>query len=505
MIMYMRRLRIIVLLLLGISSYANAQKLSFDEKYIKVGVFTNEWPQLWINDPNLRNLGTLYVPDNGTPQQMEAYLNERNVGKHVLDILFQRDSKGLHMNSLYNQALQNTTIEEIEVAMQDASAETKDVLKREISRQILKNNYVVIFQTIIKKKKNGQTKLNRNGEPKKEKHWLVFHVDIDDRIIEQAFLNWKKTAVYDQIQVPVKFVAKGEVPGMMSYENELMFDIAKKVPAFAVRGSVYSRRPFLVRTTSKQGVKKKDRFFIYRFVENKNGEIYSKKVSTARVTDVNDESTRLFTISGRYASTKRGDVAVLKDRHILSLSVAGQGSFGNDPRYGGRIQLEILCGFSKMGLAQYFLTNIDYNRYKREPEGVWWNEEKSVRPILQNASFSMGYGVGINFLGRFELMPYVLAGYQMSFMTHLDDGCIWNHDSEIWETIRSTKKNESKLGHSFITHGGARLSMNIWYPVQLFVGADYNLTLGIREGFKPATRQHELDRLNVYAGLRFHF
>lgn len=502
----MRKLRIILLLLLGINLYVNAQELSFDEKYIKVGVLTNEWPTLWRNDPNLRKLGTLPIYSNGTPQQIETRLNEQNVGKRVLDILFQRDSEGLHMDRLYNQALQNTTIEEIEVAIQDASAETKDVLKKDISRQILKNNYVVVFQTIVKTKKNGEPKTKKNGDPKTKKMWLVFHIDIDDEIIDQAFLNWKSPEKYDLIKVPVRFMAKGEVPSMFSYEGEMLFDIAKKVPAFAVRGPVYSRRPFLARTTSKQGVKKKDRFFIYRFVENKRGEIYSKKVSTARVTDVNDESTRLFTISGRYASAKRGDVAVLKDRHRLSLSVAGQGSFGNDPRYGGRIQLELLCGFSKTGIAQYFLTNIDYNRYKREPENVWWNEDGMVRPTLQNASFSIGYGIGFNFLGRFELMPYILTGYQMSFMRHLNDGYVWNHDTEQWETVRVSKKGDgSKLGRSFITHGGARLSMNIWYPVQLIIGADYNLTLGMRKGFEPATRQHELNRLNIYAGLRFHF
>ena len=493
----MRKLRIILLLLLSINLYANAQKLSFDEKYIKVGVLTNKWPKLWTSDPNLRNLGTLHVPTSGTPQQLEARLNKQNVGKQVLDILFQRDSDGLHMDRLYDQALQSTTIEEIEVSMQDASAETKDVLKREISRQILKNNYVVVFQTISWTTKKGKTKT--------KKFWQVFHIDINDRIIDQAFLNWENPEKYDLIQVPVKFIATGEAPGNYYGEEELMFDIAKKVPAFAVRGSVYSRRPFLARTTAKQGVKKKDRFFVYRFVENKKGEIYSKKVSTARVTDVNDESTRLFTISGRYASTKRGDVAVLKDRHTTSLTIAGQGSFGDDPRYGGRIQLEVLCGFSKAGIAQYFLTNIDYNRYRREPENVWWNEDEMVRPTLQNASFSIGYGAGFNFLGRFELMPYILIGYQMSFMRHLNDGYVWNHDAEQWETIKPTKKNEWKLGNSFITHGGVKLSMNIWYPVQLIVGADYNLTLGIRDGFKPATRQHELNRLNAYAGLRFHF
>ena len=121
----------------------------------------------------------------------QAYGNEQNVGKRVLDILFQRDNEGLHMDRLYDQALQNTTIEEIEVAIQDASAETKDVLKKEISRQILKNNYVVVFQTISWTTKRKKTKT--------KKFWHVFHIDINDRIIDQAFLNWENPENYNLI------------------------------------------------------------------------------------------------------------------------------------------------------------------------------------------------------------------------------------------------------------------------------------------------------------------
>lgn len=491
----MKKLQIILLLILVLSTHINAQNLSFDAKYIKVGVISNEWPRQMSENPNFRNLGELFISFNGDEKldakQLTEDLNRQRVGKLVLDKLFQRDNQGLHIDSLYNEALKNTTIEEIEIALQDISAETKDILKKDISRQLLKNNYIVVFQTVKKK---------RGDKVKTKKYWQVFHVDIDTRIIEQVFLNWETPQDYDQIEVPVSFVAEGKVPREIKGENELVFDIAKKVPAFAIRGSAYSRVPFLARTNSRQGVKNKDRFYIYRFKEKKAGKIYSKKICTARATDIDNESTRLFTISGRYASIKKGDIAVQRDRHKSSLSVTGQYSSGNDSRYGGRLQYEHLLHFSKHGIAQYFLTSVDYNAYEKEPEGIWWDNYGGIQPRLNNAALTLGYGTGINLLGRMELMPYILAGYQYSFLLGASENpTYWDHSLEKWDDLTKTS------GHAIVGYAGIKLSANLWYPVQLTAGADYNLTTSSTSAFKPVLSRHKKNRLNVYAGLRFHF
>ena len=231
---------------MALSLCMQAQKIAFDAKYIKVGVVTNiSLPQI-ENNANIRNLGQINY-QNIYEKKVDGNiiadkLNQEKVGKIVLDRLLKRDSRGrLNMNSLYDEALNNTTLQETEVAMQDISAETKDVLKKEISYQLLKNNYIIIIQEIPKKK-----------DPQKSKwYWQAFHVDIDDRIIQQVFLNWENPAIYDEINVPVSFVGEGRY-----YTDSFMFDLGKKVPAFAIRGSVFSRHPFLAYTTAQQGVKK---------------------------------------------------------------------------------------------------------------------------------------------------------------------------------------------------------------------------------------------------------
>lgn len=483
----MKRIYLVFQFLLFMGTITYAQKLSFDSKYIKVGVMSNEWPSCMANNPNLRNLGTL----QGTT------FDQDRIGKQVLDILFQRDGSGLHMDRLYEDALQNTTVEELEVALWDASAESKDVLKREIAHQLLKNNYIVIFRTEQRKKKNGT--------PKIKKYWSVYHVEIDDRIIQQAYLNWQNPSAYDQIQVPVKLIAQGKVPKNSFDNNELVYDIAKKVPAFAVRGPVTSRYPFIARMGKDMGVKNMNRIYVYRFKENADGELYSKKVCTTRTTEVSGESNRMYMISGRFPSTKKGDVAVIKDRHRSSISLLGQGSLGNDKRIGGRLQYEYLLDFSKHGIAQYLIGAIGYNRHDKEPDGIWWDESRTIQPTLNNADISIGYGIGFNFLGRVELMPYVMGGYQYTFITGGNNPMYyWDNQEERWSDLYGINDNAGLSDNGFVGHAGAILSVNIWYPLQLSIGADYNLSTKSSK-LEPFLDRHTLNRLNLYAGFRLHF
>ena len=493
----MKKSILLLTLLLAYSVSANSQKLTFDSKYVKVGVMSNERTSCMTNNPNIRVIGNL----------RSSYFNKENIGKEVLDSLFMRDSQGLHMDKLYEQALQNTTIEELEVALKDASAEVQDILKREVAHQLLKNNYIIVFEKRQKRKKV-------------KKYWVAYHVEIDDRIIEQAYLNWRNPNLYDQIHVPVKKVAEGKVPKNSTDDNELVYDIAKKVPAFAVRGPVTSRFPFTARMGGDMGVKKTSRIYVYRFTEGNNGDYYSKKVCTTRATQISKDATRMYMISGSFPSTKKGDVAVLKDRHRSSVSVMGQGSFGEDARIGGRLQYEYLLSFSSKGIAQYLITAVGYNRHTKEPAGVWWDETKTIQPTLNNANISVGYGAGFNFLGRLEIMPYILAGYQYSFLTGGNDPMYyWDNEYQypgddqigLWRDLyfrglnsSHTEEDKGLYYHSFIAHGGVRLCVNLWYPLQLMVGADYNVATG-KSSMAPLIDRHTLNRINLYAGLRLHF
>lgn len=499
-----------IILFLSICAYA--QKVTFDYKYVTVGVYSNciEWPKTMRNDNNFRYLGTsLPQYDIRENKNVEAELNNSGIGKKILDILLERDYSGLHMDRLYEQALRNTTIEEWEVAIKDVSAETKDILKREVAHQLLKNNYIVVFQT--------NTRNRRNKEPKKINRWAVYHVEITDKIIEQAYSNWRTPSKYDLITVPIKYVAKGRI--RKSFDNDnLVFKIAKKVPAFAVRGPLTNVLPHTARITRQHGVKNGDRICIYKIKENRKGDIFSKKVCWTRASAVDNISCKMFKIAGNMPSIKKGEIAVLRDRKRSSISLLGDYSGGNDARVGGRFQYDYMFHCWNGGITNYLIASLGYNHYKKEPLGIWWGDTQGIQPMLVQYDITGGYGMGFNLLGRIEMMPYIMFGQSFINVTNIKDETFtyWDSVAEKWVTENTTYRelndnNEWKeydsplLSSSFYSmYVGSKININLHYPLQLTLGADYNMVTSNGDA-NPFLDRHIIKRINVYAGLRFHF
>ena len=100
-------------------------------------------------------------------------------------------------------------------------------------------------------------------------------------------------------------------------------------------------------------------------------------------------------------------------------------------------------------------------------------------------------------------MPYVMVGYQHTFITGGNDPMYyWDNQKELWPDLY---EDNDKAGFSNVVgHAGARLCVNIWYPLQLSVGADYNLSTKSSR-LEPFLDRHTLNRLNLYAGFRLHF
>lgn len=474
-----------------------AENLVFDYKYVKVGVVCNEWDNQLGSSPNIRQLGTTTSP--------ETY------GKNVLDNILCKDVNGkLHIERLWADALKNTILEEEEVAELDASADKNDVLKKDISRQLLKNNYIVILEKKQKKSHFGSFfKGVASGFTGKDienydykYRWKVYHVEITDDIIDQAYLNWDDPSGYEKIKVNVKYVAKG-----VCDPQRLIFSIAKKVPAFAIRGTIASVHPTFARISKSQGVKKMDVVSIYGVYADRKGNLQSRRKGTTRVTIPDVDSTKLLSISGRTPSLKNGDIAVLRSRDRSGISFLGQGSFGNDPRYGGRFMYDYMFAFSKHGIAQYFLLSGTYNTFKKEPAGYWWemianDEYRTVTPRLSSFDLCIGYGVGFMFLNCLELRPYVLLGWESKLISTRGGGIYWNQEA-IEGQGDWVNENNSWLQFNptnIIGYAGMQLNVSICYPLQLIVGADYNF--GWQMVKHKIYDSHKQQRLNLYAGFR---
>lgn len=497
----------LLLLFIFFSTYSFGQELEFDSKFFPVGYAANAECDGLIQNRHLRpiHLPKLYMfsYSYGKEHEVAQKLTSEGYGKQVLDALLQRDESGLHIEGLYSQALKYVSTDEKDIAAHDQSAETTDVLKKDIAKQLLQNNYIIL--------------LDNDGN---HTHWAVFHVDITDAVIQQAYLNWNDMERYDQIQVKVSFRAKGSVKSKKS--DLIVNKIAHKVPHFTVRGAIIDRHPFLTDLGRVEGVRKNDRVYIYKPKIAKNDKVVLSKIASTRVVGFESGNARLFTISGKFASSKKGEIAVWHDSHKKSISLMGATSFGGDPRFGGRISFENLISFSKLGIAQYGLVSLDYNIYNREPKGVWFDYEtkEDKQPNLSYGAISGGYGLGFNFLGRIEVMPYLMVGCQISNFSN-SDLLYWDNAQGNWGHFKHTTSSSSyssdkdefdikaEQAFALIGHGGVRVSVNIWYPLQLTFGADYNYMYSLNDKeqvdpFKPIYDRHEMNRVNFYAGIRIH-
>ena len=493
-----KTLFILFVLFLFDSAFSYSENLVFDYKYVKIGVVSNDNYHCFENNPNFRFMG------------------KTGSGKDVLDKLLCRDENGLHIDKLWADALKNTILEEEEIAELDASASKNEVLKKDISRQLLKNNYIIDVYEIEERDKLD----NRKTYIK----WTVSHIDIDDNIIDQVFLNWNDLDTYDKIIVKTTVVASGRFRKSAMFIDEnvglgkkktLITEIAKKVPQFAIRGTILSKHPTKANVTKSQGVRRNDVFNIYGLKENRNGELSSYRKGVTIATKVEDTQTQLFSIAGKTPSIKDGDIAVLSPKRTkLAMFAIGQFSFGNDPRYGGRIGVDYQMGkLSKHGIAQYLLIDMSYNTHLKEPADIWYcdnnGEKTTIRPRLDAFDVTCGYGVGFHFLNCMEIMPYIKVGLKLAGFADLGGvSKVYYWDGE--KTADWAQTSLSNICFPFYL--GARFAVNIYYPFQFLLGCDWDFDVGMQKPIREYEDNnpqifynHTNNRLNLYAGFRYCF
>ena len=414
-----------------------------------------------------------------------SLFNQNKIGKQVLDFLLMRDGNTLSEELLQQRAMILINRTKSEDAGKGVLS-MEDNLKDNIL-PILKENYL-FFQ-------------ERN-------RWIVFHVDIDEEIWNQVKNCWNDPARYEAIEVPISFVAtgKGKQPSFSGY-NKLLRKVSHDVSAFAIRGQVTGRSPFSAELPIFSGVRKYDRVRAYRQSVNKNGEMKASKICTARVTSINTKESKLYTIAGGYASYKKGDVVVLsKDKRVGHSFTANY----MDNSFGITYTFDKQYNLSQAGISNHFLFGLGGGIFKDHKKFLYCFDNNLHRsPYIAQAS--LGYGLGWTFAHRFQFMPYVMGQYE---------GLIFPIKDKDNNNISDKEDDGINWVSSVRVPAGARLHINIWYPVQFVAGAEYVFLVYKGKGEEPSQKgtfnssyetieRHFLNingwkrsGLNFYAGIR---
>lgn len=447
------------------------------------GIFKN----ISANKYYYNDIGDIDIPPINCEKEedIERWLNKQQIGKKVLDYLFSYHGYSLSETLLKERALNN--IQQNDEERASIGVIDKETILKEDVVPILKHNYIY---------------LEKSGK------WMVFKVDITDDIIDMVYRNWTKNDAYNQIAVPVKFIKSGKI-----YKSPLKTfrKISKKVPELAFFGQVTGRHPFTTNIGSAHGIKNSDRMIIYRAKE-RNGKMYSTRVSTARACNVKDSTACLYTFAGGQASYKKGDVVLLSPNENSSVSFTGNmmnHSYGLNITYDNRIHL------SKAGVSSYMMSMIGVGLYEHFQDRLYAfeNEWPYYSPVIINVG--LGYGLGFQMLHSMEIVPYFLAQYELNLFGPYKQ--IFTYENENYD-----KNKELLTAHAVRVPLGVKLNVNLIYPLQLVVGGEYIFNFHFSDGgmaengensqeeiqtptedffFKPTG--YKRDGINLYVGLRF--
>lgn len=363
--------------------------------------------------------------------------NSQNVGKKFLDYLFMYNGQCLSDDMLKERALKNVKLIDKERASVGLIHGT--AILQEDYLPILENNYIVMTR-----------------ESEKKCYWIVYKVDIDKSILNEVFNSWDNMDRYNAIKVPIVYVASGS---FKIKKGNLARDISKKVEAFAIRGQIIDNFPFKMDIGTNEGIKKGDRIAVYRQSENGKGELKSKRIAFARAAKVTESETRMFGLSGKPSSYKKGDIGVLSRDRGFAQSITGD--FINIKDYnkylGINYNLDYRVGYSKSGISTYVLSSLGVygaDGPNKLPSNLTIYNEAEQTDTLTYVDFGFGIGFGKTIFKRIEIMPYIKTHFMFS-----------------WDE----KENYDTFNCMIRIPVGIRANINLFYPLQLFCGAEYSL------------------------------
>lgn len=473
---------IILLLSLFISICTQAQKkkIFFDSKSNIVGVtgaykeltaegFTAHFFENPVDLPTVNDGEKKFDKDKWL-----AAFKANRTGKAILNYLFQYNGQSLSEEMLRERAWENVQLQDEERA--EAAAIDKESILRDDYLPILKNNFIYLQRDCY-----GKT------------YWIIFKVVIDEKTLDMVFNSWNDMMAYEQINVDVKYVASGKFRTKNATSedtnNRHLRSISKKVPEFTIRGQITGRNPFLTNVGRHQGIKPKDRMYIYRQAAKKDGTMYSHKVATVRVGKTEREQSYLYTIAGGQASYKKGDVAVLRQDKNYSLSFDATNF---EHTYGFSFTYDKRLSFNRYGFSTYLLAQLGASAYEHITDRVYaiTTNEKGTQlynpPVVVN--LGLGFGAGYTFAHLIEVVPYAMAQLDLLVMDSKDTDYNKEHAIDV--------KPLTSFGLRIPI--GVKLNINIAHPLQLQLGAEYVINaVNFGKVFDWAAKDKDLNSPNT--------
>lgn len=429
-----------------------------------------------------------------TLDSIQKVLLLNRVPKQVVDYMLQYNGKNFNIELLEKRSLYNASDADV---LKDKAARVSSL--KENGKEFMKNSYLLVAgptQVIQRTDKKGNVSYSAKSAG------YVYHVDLNQELLDNIWENWldedatdDKIAKYENLVIGLESTAtvtgaSGSGKTAQEAINESMLSLYEKleskVDKWQVVTSVFSVHPIGAKIGKKEGLKNSDKYAIFKVVEDQDGELEYKRIGFARATNIADNQmyadgmsmpcSNFYQISGRRNAKEGMFLKQNKDSH-MSISVSGNLFDAYAPV---NLDVQYLIKTSQaLGMMQYAGISIggDFGDDIYGDKSFWI-------PV------SLNYGLGLHFTRWFEFQPNV--GIGADFYGNSADGTESSDDESFMKKI------------AYFAHGGIKLGFQVYYPVQLFLRADYSYDLAQGDWYVPAEKKR-FRGLSVGAGIRINF
>ena len=477
--------------------------------------------------------GWNYTTDDATADEVLTRLNQANVGKEILAYILGRDEQGHFKRDIINQRGEWNATDKDYI---ESQATQVDAMGQN-GEKLIDNSFIIVFDMKNPERVETPAKDSKGKDItivtwKADIGAMVFQIANAEQLIADVLTNmWiyendemseqeAKKAAFDNLTVKMELVgstgmhvsSKELSLCILSSKDRIMQKLENQVDAWQVTIDCETIEPFITaKIGKKEGVRNGNRFGIYGQVLNRETEsLEFKRKGYVRATEVADnrrvadgtaDSTYFYRISGL---TALNGTEILKQRNDLGLGISfnynNNGSaaapseshvFGSFAMF--EIGIDYLAYINKRGFSHYIMLGIGMDKLtgdnleKGQTEFGKFGivtavaDEEHKFYFKNGASYFngyLGYMFGIKLKQFAEIQPFIRGGVDIVTVSPDMDEQALKDLAEIEKYTITSEKDLKKSSSAWFVDPGIRLTVNVMYPVQVYLQANYSFGFG---------------------------
>lgn len=394
--------------------------------------------------------------------------------REILASVFNRDAQGM-MDDKTVRYRGNYDAKDQDVINARAARVGEEALG-DMGYGLLKGCYIVLTDFY-----NIDSRTNKDGKVtwSTSARAYAYRLGVDDASINDFFEKcWiyeddkqsvrdAKNSAFQKLDIPMEYVAytlssgsgKNVQEAARSCMSGIISGLEDAIPAWEVAVGIVAVKPLRAKIGTKEGLSNGARYRSYSYTEDNQGNLKSVPRGYLRATEIasnaaissgETEPSEFYQISG-FANVEEG--WTIKQSNDARIGVAPGFRIGAPGNMAIFIDADYLMDVKTSGTMSYLLLSLGFDIGK-----------SNYIPMTITA----GYGYALHLSRFFEVMPYLQLGADGIFGSHE----VSSNDRDSWKNL------------ALVVEPGARLAVNVAYPLQVYAKAYADWIPGFIQGYR---------------------